>query len=43
MLIAAFMLAGVYTVFAPMFAGRKHLLIGLALLVVFGVLIYALK
>lgn len=40
MLVAAFMAACVYTVFAPVFAGKKHLCIGLTVLVVLGVLLF---
>lgn len=40
MLIAAFMAAAIYTVFAPIVAGKKHFFIGVAVLVALGVLLF---
>lgn len=41
MLIAAFLAAGIYTVFASIVAGKKHFFIGVSVLVVLGVLLFA--
>lgn len=41
MLIAAFLAASIYTVFAPIVAGKKHFFIGVSVLVVLGVLLFA--
>ena len=39
MLLAAWMFAGVYTVFAPIFAGKKHFYIGIVVFVLLFVLL----
>jgi hypothetical protein len=41
MLIAAIMVVAIYTIFIPVFAGRKHFFIGISLLAILPVLAMA--